>query len=221
MFSARADALFFGCKPDHKLVTRATGKRSSPTPAAWPGPTAQNPTGFELVAGPPRLDEHAFGVDCDALLVCEMAHGVSLHTFGPRDPGLRVQVSQPRGADVAQCDGAGEAWLLLAAGRGPCSSPATASLRRTCRGATSSPSARCRSTPCLRAGCWSAPTATSRPPADPTTGRCCLGGLNGGSSNQRIERCAGRRIATAAFELHQRAFRRRRDPQPRGFAWMP
>ena len=39
MFSARADALFFGCKLDHKLVTRATGKRSSPTPAAWPGPT--------------------------------------------------------------------------------------------------------------------------------------------------------------------------------------
>ena len=46
-----------------------------------------------------------------------MADGVGLHALDPRDPGLRVQISQPGGAHVAQRDGAGEARLLLATGR--------------------------------------------------------------------------------------------------------
>ena len=37
---------------------------------------------FELVAGPPRLDEHPFGFDGDALFVGEMADGEGLDAVG-------------------------------------------------------------------------------------------------------------------------------------------
>jgi hypothetical protein len=53
------------------------------------------PTDFRLVAGPPRLNEHAIGLDGDAFVVGEMSCSEGLYTVGPLNVSFRMQPNHP------------------------------------------------------------------------------------------------------------------------------
>ena len=113
-----------GLRPDRQQVHRRDRvgadryRRRQPRPPDHAGGTVQYRHGaaITLAAGPARLNEQAFGLDGDALVVGEVTDSEGLDTFGPHDSGLRVQVAEPRGPHVAQADGAGESWVNAIAG---------------------------------------------------------------------------------------------------------
>src|ERR1700733_5506691 len=68
------------------------------------------------VPRPPRLDEHAFGVDGDAVLIGQITRGERLDAVDAGGRRFGVQLAQPGGPHVAKADRSGQPRINAVAG---------------------------------------------------------------------------------------------------------